>query len=101
VGEDATIRFDPRDMGEIRVFYQDRFLCRAISAKLAGETIPLRDVIRVRNQRRKELRSILHDRQKMVDTLLKLKQGPALEERHTNVSVPSTPTVRIKRYRNE
>jgi len=101
VGEDATIRFDPRDMGEIRVFYQDRFLCRAISAELAGETIPLRDVIRVRNQRRKELRSILHEHQKMVDTLLKLKQGPALEERHTNVSVTSTPTLRVKRYRNE
>ena len=27
VGEDVTIRFDPRDMGEIRVFYKDRFLC--------------------------------------------------------------------------
>jgi len=38
VGEDATIRFDPRDMGEIRVFYKDCFLCRAISAELAGET---------------------------------------------------------------
>ena len=33
VGEEATIRFDPRDMGEICVFYQDRFLCRAISAE--------------------------------------------------------------------
>ena len=88
-------------MGEIRVFYQDRFLCRAISAELAGETIPLRDVIRVRNERRKELRSILHDRQKTVDTLLKLKQGPVLEECHTNVSVPATPAVRIKRYRDE
>jgi putative transposase len=101
VGEDATIRFDPRDMGEIRVFYKDCFLCRAISAELAGETIPLRDVIRVRNQRRKELRSILQDRQKMVDTLLQLKQGPALEESHVPVPVPASPTVRIKRYRNE
>jgi putative transposase len=26
VGEDVTVRFDPRDMGEIRVFYKDRFL---------------------------------------------------------------------------
>jgi integrase len=44
----VTIRFDPRDMGGIRVFYRDRFLCRAISAELAGETIPLRDIIRAR-----------------------------------------------------
>ena len=26
VGEEVTIRFEPRDMGEIRVFYSDRFL---------------------------------------------------------------------------
>src|SRR3989441_12977280 len=30
VGEDVTIRYDPRDMAEIRVFYKDAFLCRAI-----------------------------------------------------------------------
>jgi hypothetical protein len=37
----------------------------------------------------------------MVDTLLQLKQGPALEESHVPVPVPASPTVRIKRYRNE
>ena len=31
VGEDVTIRFDPRDMGEIRVFYKDRFLPGGLS----------------------------------------------------------------------
>jgi hypothetical protein len=71
------------------LFYKDRFLCRAISAELASETIPLRDLIRVRNQRRKELRSILLDRQKMFDTLLLLKKGPTTDE------------PRVKQYRNE
>jgi putative transposase len=52
---------------------------------LAGDTIPLRDIIRTRNRRRKELRSILHNRQKMVDTLLQLKKGPSLEEVHVLV----------------
>src|SRR3981189_1496232 len=51
VGEEVTIRFDPRDMGEVRVSYKDRFLCPAVSAELAGETIPLRDIIRARDQR--------------------------------------------------
>ena len=101
VGEEVTIRFDPRDMGEIRVFYRDRFLCRAISAELAGETIPLRDIIRARNRRRKELRSILYDRQKMVDTLLQLKKGPSPEEVHASAPASPRPTARIKRYRNE
>src|SRR6202011_2928663 len=30
VGESVTLRYDPRDMAEIRVFHQDRFVCRAI-----------------------------------------------------------------------
>ena len=77
LGEDVTIRFDPRDMAEIRIFFQDRFLCPAVSAELAGETIPLRDVIRVRNQRRRELSSLLQDRQKVVDALLQLKRNTA------------------------
>jgi putative transposase len=101
VGEDVTIRFDPRDMGEIRVFHRDRFLCRAISSELAGETIQLRDIIRVRNRRRKELRSILHNRQKLVDTLLQLKRGSAPEEVHANPAVPTSPSARIKRYRSD
>ena len=89
-GEDVTIRYDPWDMGVTRVFHEDHLLCRAISTELAGETIPLRDIVRDRNARRKQVRSILHDRQKMVDTLLQLKKGPALEEAHA--STPSQPS---------
>jgi putative transposase len=100
VGEDVTIRYDPRDMAEIRVFYKDRFLCRAISAEIAGETIALRDIVRVRNSRRRELRSILDSRQKTVDALLHLKKGQSIER--TRVSAPAAEsTTKIKRYRNE
>jgi dihydroxy-acid dehydratase len=28
----TIVRYDPRDVGEVRMFYKDRFLCRAISA---------------------------------------------------------------------
>jgi putative transposase len=62
VGESVTIRFDPRDMGEIRLFHDEGFLCRAISAELAGETVPLREIISARNRRRRELRAVLKDR---------------------------------------
>jgi putative transposase len=47
------------------------------------------------------LRSILHDRQKMVDTLLQLKKGPSPEEVHASTPVSTGPAARIKRYRNE
>ena len=45
VGEDVLLRYDPRDMAEIRVFFNDRFLCRAICQELAGETVPLREIV--------------------------------------------------------
>ena len=63
VGETVTLRIDPRDMAEIRVFHDDKFLCRAVCAELARETISLRDILRARNRRRRELRGVLRDRQ--------------------------------------
>ena len=39
VGETVTLRFDPRDMAEIRVFHKDKFLCSAICPELAGAAV--------------------------------------------------------------
>jgi putative transposase len=36
VGDSVVIRYDPRDMAEIRVFTGTGFLCRAICPELAG-----------------------------------------------------------------
>ena len=58
VGESVTLRFDPRDMGEIRVFHEQGFLCRAVCADLAGETVALREIIRARNRRRRASRRL-------------------------------------------
>src|SRR6202142_3744832 len=80
VGETVTLRFDPRDMAEIRVFHDDRFLCPAVCAELAGTTVPLREIIRARNRRRRELRGVLRDRQAAVNTLLDLKRGEITEK---------------------
>ena len=102
VGEDVTIRYDPRDMGEIRVFHRDKFLCRAISADLAGQTVPLRDIVRARNQRRQELRAILKSRRQTVDTLLQLKRNDVREEAYVRTDAPAEPErPRLKRYYNE
>ncbi len=53
VGEAVTIRYDSRDMGEVRVFYQNRFLCRAISLEHAGEPVTLKDIQAARSLRRR------------------------------------------------
>ena len=101
VGESVMLRFDPRDTGEVRVFHTEGFLCRAVSADLAGETVPLREIIRSRNQRRRELRTVLKDRQQAVETLLQIKRGEITET--DNAKPPPSPTnpPRLKRYRNE
>ena len=52
VGESVALRYDPRDMAEIRVFCQERFVCRAICPELVDETVPLREILRSRNRRR-------------------------------------------------
>ena len=75
VGESVIVRYDPRDMAEIRVFHDHRFLCRAICAELAGETIALRDIMRARNRRRRDLRQTLQERARMVDVLLEARRG--------------------------
>ena len=104
VGETVTLWFDPRDMGEIRVFHKDRFLCGAVCAELAGATVPLREIIRARNRRRRDLRGILRDRQTAVDTLLQIKRGETREkEDEPPADEPEArrPAPALKRYRNE
>jgi putative transposase len=106
VGETVTLRIDPRDMAEVRVFHEGKFLCRAVCAELAGDTVPLREILRARNRRRRELRGVLRDRQAAVNTLLDLKRGE-ITEKEDESSTPAertttTPSMSgLKRYRNE
>lgn len=98
VGEDV-LRYDPRDMAEVRVFYQDRFLCRAICPEISNQTVPLREIVQARSRRQRELRQTLSDRQQIVETLLAVHErqpdpGPAPEP--AEASAP-----KLKRYHNE
>jgi putative transposase len=107
VGEDVIIRYDPRDMAELRVYFGDGFLCRAINPELAGETVALKDIIRARNQRRHELRTTLTERAATVEALLQLRRGlpldpqPMFAEPEPSTSSASPAPTRLKRYYNE
>ena len=74
VGEDMLIRYDPSDMAEIRVYYRDAFLCRAICAELAGEQVSLKEIIQARTKQRKQLRTVLRDRTKIAQEAQKIAQ---------------------------
>jgi putative transposase len=76
VGEDVTIRYDPRDVGEIRVYHDDEFLCRAIAPELASNAVSLQELQAARAQRRSNLKRQLRNRRSLADAL------PA-DNRHT------------------
>jgi len=101
VGEDVTIRYDPRDVGEVRVFHQGAFLCRAVCSELAGETVSLKEIISVRNRRRRELRTELRERQAVVEELLALRRHEPAVEQPTLQAPPPAQKPRLKRYVHE
>lgn len=70
VGQEVLIRYDPRDMAEIHVFYNDKFLCRAISQDLDTSTVSLKEIIAARNQRKRELQKNIKNRRSLVDVIL-------------------------------
>jgi putative transposase len=103
VGEDVVIRYDPRDMAEIRVYHHNTFLCRAVCQELAGQTLSLKEIIRARNQRRRELKQEIKDRAELIQIYLQARQGePALPlPAPTNQAPAPPPARRLKLYENE
>src|SRR3954453_16209852 len=57
VGEMVTVRYDPRDLSEIRLFPPGGFLCRAVSQEYAGEVVTLKDIPTARRAHRRSLRT--------------------------------------------
>ncbi len=103
VGERVLLRYDPRDMAEVRLYHNDRFLCRAICQEIAGSTVTLREIVRGREQRRRQLRQTLQERRRTVESLLEAKRWSAPEESGPSEQETKTSSLapKLKRYRNE
>lgn len=78
VKEEVLIRYDPADLAEIHVFYQDQFVCRAICQELAGQTVSLKEIEKARVERRKQVRVGLTSRAAVVEQFLAIHQEEAL-----------------------
>lgn len=70
VGEPVTMRYDPRDIAEIRVFHRNRFVCRAINPEHAGRTVTLKDIQTARARHRRALRNTINERRATVADFL-------------------------------
>jgi len=100
VKEEVTIRYDPVDLAVIRVFHQERFVCRAICQELAGSTISLKEIEKARSERRKHVKTELSTRAAMVDRYVEIHHQSSPEP---NVPQPAPVEARsrLKRYINE
>jgi len=72
VGCSAIIRYDPRDLSEIRVYIDDQFLCTAVSEEACGMSI--KDLMKTRNHRRKELEREIYDRAEFIRLYMQAKE---------------------------
>lgn len=62
VKEPVVIRYDPRDISEIRVFHKGQHICKAIDPDHASATVSLKDIQAARTARRRELRAQINER---------------------------------------
>jgi putative transposase len=69
VGETVTVRYDPRDAAELRVYHHEQYLCRAIAPQLAADTVTLQQLQQARTARRRQLKQQLRDRCSLADAL--------------------------------
>ena len=98
VGEAVTIRYDPRDVSEIRVFHRNQFLCRAVSEEHAGEVLTLKDIEAARRAHRRSLRATINERLARVADFLPDRPQPTQSARPPKTPAPSArPKLRIYR----
>lgn len=93
VGEAVTIRYDPRDITEIRVFHRNHFLCRAICPDHADRTITLKDIQHARIARRKELRGQITSRRRKITEFLPVQDTPV--SRGPQSTAPASPKLAL------
>ena len=62
VGRSVTIRYDPRDVSEIRVYDHDTHICIAIDEAHPNQRLSLRDIETARRARRRRLRQQINER---------------------------------------
>ena len=103
VGESVTIRYDPRDMAEIRIFYENDFLCRALCQELTSEKISFKDIQKARRERKQALKEAIKKRVSLVDHLLfnERKNNILINEIDRNKEAKKEARPKIRLYEND
>lgn len=98
VGEQVVIRYDPRDLAQIRVYLDQEFLCTAVCQDIADQVISLKEIRKARQKRRRSLRKQINEAKQLLKELEKEVEG--IESPKSQVS-GSIAKQHIKLYHNE
>lgn len=100
------MRYDPRDVSEIKVYHEGELVCRATRNGLAPQgSLPLKELQRTRRRRKAELREQERERMEAVNKLVPLGRAKRPESASGKKGKP-TPArdqagPRLKKYRCE
>ena len=93
VGRSVVIRYDPRDITEIRVFDHDEFVCKAVNQEHHDQKVSLKESQAARNARRRALRAGINER-------IALVAAPTETPRITEAPTPA-PRSALKIYKED
>ena len=65
-GHDVVIRYDPRDLSEIKVYWHEEYFCTATCEELTGKKRTIKESATARNRRRKALEREISARSDLV-----------------------------------
>src|SRR5690606_9427608 len=99
VGELVTIRYDPKDLAEIKVYYREQFLCKAICQDIAEMVVSLKEIKAARSAAKKELYGQIKQSQILVKKLTNQKKAESIQLKEKNLpSNHLTPTSSLRLY---
>jgi putative transposase len=99
VGELLTVRYDPRDLAEIRLYFRDDFVCPAVCQELAGQIVSLKAIVKARFDERKRVSNAVKESAQFLNEFIAIHSSAgAVHADHKEENIPKT---RLKRYHSD
>lgn len=83
VGETVMVRYDPRDHSEIKIYFDEKFLCTGICQDIAETVISLKEI----QKARRKIKGELFDEIRKAKRLLKYLQKDRTDPKDGNLRI--------------
>ncbi len=98
IGKEVVIRYHPSDISSIRIYYKNEYLCQPVSNEFSNKKVSIKEIIQIRNARRKELKQEITQRLSYADSVIKPYKNSVIAE---NITPSKEEKPRIRLYENE